>query len=71
MFERVPSDTLDAPKKYIVRIKGEDGKFLYFSTYKEMAQTLNCSKLEAKNFLKDRRTIDFEEYFGFRLMEKS
>ena len=70
-FKKLPSDDFDAPKAYVVRIKldkeikSEKHRFIYYKTYTDLAKYLNCSRAKAKNFINNRRTVEFSDYFNF------
>lgn len=70
-FERIPSDDPDAPENYAVRVALEDpqpgDRFIYFENITRLANSLNCSRVKAKNLIDGRRTIKFTEYFSMNL----
>jgi predicted transcriptional regulator len=71
-FDKLPTDDKKAPDYYTVRIdmgkenKDNIGRFIYYETLTKLARVMNCSRLEVKKLIQDRRTVSFNEYANFR-----
>ena len=63
-FTKICSDNQNAPNKYLVRVDtgGDEGdKYIYYKTYKDIANIYNCSRDKIKQQIDGKRTIRFEE----------